>query len=338
MNKLILLLLVSILLVLCSANGQQASTDKALVSNLYNIAQSSGGLITLTPPQIKQYITIPNRPYELVLLMSSDNSKYGCGICSQSKASLESYMMSYIPYLNDQDTFFKKPIFFFFVDVDNGLELFQKLQLQTIPHLVYAPSGNSPLTIKGQTYPRPDNISPDLVSSFIKQKSGGKIEINVVKSFMELHFNKIAAVFGLIFALRIIAFCWSKRQYPMFWFLITLAIFGAVLSGVFFNFIHTPPLFDFNQQSGVISYFSRGARSQTVSEGAIMGSLTLFISFVYIYLSDILPNQSTISKEKKMAFFFGAFTLFVICLMALSRCYQLKYYRPWFFIPEIFLN
>jgi len=340
MNKYsnLILILISIILISTTlvANGQSNGKSK-LTSSLYDLAQKSDGLMTFTMPQIKQYITIATRPYDLVILLSSTNSKYGCAICSQSKSSLESFMYSYTPYLNDKENFLKNPIFFIYVDVDNGLELFQKLQLQTIPHLLYVPSGSSAMSVKGNTYPRPDNISPDGISSFIKSKSNGKIEINVVKSFMELHFNKIAALFGLIFALRIIAFCYSKRASPMFWYIISLVVFGAVLSGVFFNFIHTPPLFDFNPQTGAISYFSRGARSQTVSEGALMGALTLFISFVFIYLSDILPNQS-ISKEKRMMFFFGGFTLFVTCLLILSRCYQLKYYRPWFFIPDVYFN
>eukprot|EP01132_Coremiostelium_polycephalum_P008250 gene8250-10138_t len=85
----------------------------------------------------------------------------------------------------------------------------------------------------------------------------------------------------------------------MFWYFIAVALFGFVLSGIFYNFIHKPPLFEYHPHNGYIGYFSRGPRQQTIIEGLAMGGLSI-PTVIWHGMGDTCCFPFSMGKIKKL--------------------------------------
>ncbi|EFA77947.1 hypothetical protein PPL_08592 [Heterostelium album PN500] len=288
-----------------SSSSTPSKASLAKIRDLKQLALDNNGFLQLDSAQIKKFITISNRPYHLLVYITSTNPQHGCQICQVLKDEIKTYsMLSYHNYLQSPE-FDSKPLFVIVLEFEQSQDFFKQLQIQNIPHIAFFPAGNSELTLKNNVFTRLDSFSKQRLSDYIEDQSGIKIEI--VLPFFEKHGHTFGRIGLGLLALRLLITLINNRQNKTLWMLISMLIVGSVLSGIFYVFIHKPPLFEVRGQNE-ISYFSRGTRSQTVIEGALMGGLSLIIAFIFIFLSDILPNRSAeLSKVKSNLFFLVGF-------------------------------
>ncbi|KAN0000910.1 hypothetical protein ACTFIZ_001372 [Dictyostelium cf. discoideum] len=309
------------------------SSEKKLLNDLYDRAKKAGGVVEFKSNlDSKKFVTAQNRPYDLLALFTSSNAKYGCSGCVQLKSQIESFSLSYEPYLNSAG-FFEKPIFIVILEVDYNMEVFQTIGLNTIPHLLFIPSGSKPITQKGYAYTGFEQTSSQSISDFIYSHS--KIRIEPVKTFYEKYSVQILTVVVFLASVRFLVTAYRKRKSPMFWYFLTILLFACVIMGIFYDFIHKPNFYEYDHRQQTYNYFSRGSRSQTVSEGMIMGVSTIAITLIFVYISDILPNFSNFSSRSKGLLFFIGMSSIIVLLFFQSLAFQIKYYRPLFFIPSV---
>ncbi|KAN0048212.1 hypothetical protein ACTA71_002607 [Dictyostelium dimigraforme] len=315
------------------------TSEKKLLNDLYERAKKAGGVVEFKSNiDSKKFVTAQNRPYDLLALFTSSNPKYGCSGCVQLKNHIESFSLSYEPYLNSAQ-FLEKPIFIVILEVDYNMEAFQTVGLNTIPHLLFIPSGSKPITQKGYAFTGFEQITSQSISDFIYGHS--KIRIEPVKTFYEKYSVQILTVVVFLASVRFLITAYRKRKNPMFWYFLTiertivLLLFSCVIMGIFYDFIHKPNFYEFDHRQQTFNYFSRGSRSQTVSEGMIMGVSTIAITLIFVYISDILPNFSTFSPRSKGLLFFIGMSSIIVLLFFQSLAFQIKYYRPLFFIPSV---
>ncbi|EGC30798.1 hypothetical protein DICPUDRAFT_157428 [Dictyostelium purpureum] len=310
-----------------STTTTRSAEDTKLLKEFRDLAVKEGGIIQLkTLTQTKKFLQAKNRPYEVLALFTSSNPKYGCAGCL-----VLNYGASYIQYL-ESPQFLEKPIFVVILEVDSTLEFFQHVGFNTIPHLVFIPSGSKPIQTKGFTFTKVDQATPAQISNFILSHS--KINIEPVRTLYEKYSQQFFGTIIFIASLRFIITAYKKRNNPMFWYFLTILLFSAVIMGIFYDFIHKPALYDYDHRNQKYNYFSRGSRSQTVSEGFIMGVSTLAITLVFIYISDILPNYSRFGTKVKNVLFFLGMGAIISFLYFQSIAFSMKYYRPLFFIPS----
>ncbi|KAK5580628.1 hypothetical protein RB653_000650 [Dictyostelium firmibasis] len=337
--SILILLLVVIIGCFCLTNGapttnkQPTASEKKLLNDLYEKAKKAGGIVEFKSNlESKKFVTAQNRPYDLLALFTSSNPKYGCGGCVQLKGQIESFSNSYEPYLNSAK-FLEKPIFIVILEVDYNMEVFQTVGLNTIPHLLFIPSGSKQITQKGYAFTGFEQISAQSISDFIYGHS--KIRIEPIKTFYEKHSAQILTIVVILASVRFLLTAYRKRKNPMFWYFLTILLFSCVIMGIFYDFIHKPNFYEFDHRHQTYNYFSRGSRSQTVSEGMIMGVSTIAITLIFVYISDILPNFSTFSSRSKGLLFFIGMSSILVLLFFQSLAFQIKYYRPLFFIPSV---
>ncbi|KAM9977194.1 hypothetical protein ACTFIR_011052 [Dictyostelium discoideum] len=309
------------------------SSGKKLLNDLYDRAKKAGGVVEFKSNlDSKKFVTAQNRPYDLLALFTSSNPKYGCSGCVQLKNQIESFSLSYEPYLNSAE-FLEKPIFIVILEVDYNMEVFQTIGLNTIPHLLFIPSGSKPITQKGYAYTGFEQTTSQSISDFIYSHS--KIRIEPVKTFYEKYSVQILSFVVFLASVRFLITAYRKRNSPMFWYFLTILLFACVIMGIFYDFIHKPNFYEFDHRQQTYNYFSRGSRSQTVSEGMIMGVSTIAITLIFVFLSDILPNYTNFSSKSKGLLFFMGMSSIIVLLFFQSLAFQIKYYRPLFFIPSV---
>ncbi|GAM18920.1 hypothetical protein SAMD00019534_020950 [Acytostelium subglobosum LB1] len=328
-----LLLVVSMTMLSWStASAEAPSRFTPKYRELKQLALDNGGYLELDGTQTKKLISTGNRQFNMIMFLTASDPQYGCSICSLIKQEITTFStLSYLEYLKS-DKFDDNPLFIVVFEFEKSQELFKKLAIQTIPHLVFVPQGNSELTLKN-TFGRMDTFSKKNLALWIERET--QVKIDIVLPFFEKYGSYFGFIAIFLFALRILIAIYQNRANPMMWMFMSFMVVGAVLSGVFYVFIHHPPLVDV-RRDGSVSIFSSQTRGQTVAEGAMMGGLSLIISFMFVFLADILPKKRDWSKSQWNAFFMVGFIGFVTALMVLSKCYQMKYYRPMWNIPDEF--
>ncbi|KYQ90638.1 dolichyl-diphosphooligosaccharide-protein glycotransferase [Tieghemostelium lacteum] len=315
-----------LLVVLSSIGIINAQTGGGLASEFEKLAKLNNGLTNLNTQLAKKYLNAASRPYDIFALFTSSDPKHGCQVCGTAKNQMEIFRDNYLEYLNSP-AFQSKPLFLVIVEVSSGMEVFQQLNMQTIPHLIFFPSGSQPISIKDKL----DMFDPHIISNFIKQRTG--IHIEIKKTWFEENSMIIYSVAILLASIKAILVIWRFRKNTMFWYFASMILFSLVIGGIFYDFIHKPPVMEFNPYTRESHYFSRGPRTQTVAEGLIMGSLTVLTSFIFVYLARLPDSNYTDTKAKSLGTF--AIVTFILLLLILSSGFQIKYYRPWFYYPAI---
>ena len=267
------ILLPAVLLVLIgtSVQAQKGSKLDSRVAQLleWNTRRS---IITLSSEKFNSYVRSKPRNYSIIAMMTALRPQRGCSVCQEAHKEYEILANSW--RYSQQ---YSSKLFFVMVDVDeDGLEIFQHLQLTTAPTYFHFPmSGKRKAEDKYDITRHGYTAEP--LSNWVSDRTGVKINIqrppNLTVMLVWVPLVLLAAVLGYL-----------KRENlhvlyePKYWAALAMIWIFVMLSGQMWNHIRGPPLYHRNPQTGQVGYFSGTSQYQFVAE-------TYFVLLLYILIS-----------------------------------------------------
>lgn len=111
-------------------NKRVEAISKLLTTNSVN---------ALSDYNFTKFVTDRPRDYHAILMFTATGAKYQCGICLKSLGSFEEIATFYNRQYDFNTTSTEKRIAFFKIEVDDGRNIFNELQLETVPRLFFLP-------------------------------------------------------------------------------------------------------------------------------------------------------------------------------------------------------
>jgi len=288
--------------------------------------REAGGIISLDESQWRDYIYSGLRPYYTLLSFTALAPQQRCYICHASHAAISTIAQSY--YDQEKDRLLKEsdsldspwtneehmPIFFVEVDARHGLELFQKLGLNSAPSIMLLPP-----KISDKTHPKLSTwmqsikprfkftqlthmISPDDVANFVN-----KIRPSAPPLRQERSINMtMLAIYVLLLAVAVVVFVkyWRQilalRSQPTLFLVGGFLIYLFAISGGMYNIIREVPFS--RPGEGGETYINRSGRDQYGAEGYLMGGANLLCALALILLNKFaFKSDDEASKPTAMS-------------------------------------
>ncbi|CAI5709383.1 unnamed protein product [Peronospora destructor] len=250
------------------------------------------GVVPFTNELFTLYAVRPERPYHLVLLVTTTAAKLHCDMCKKVAPEFELLAKSYKAN-EDNDV----AVFFGIVDFDTNQEVFGRYDLTSAPHVLYLEPNNSIDT--GDKIPKKSTIDPrnlynifsqgikaESMALFVQEQTGYELKIERPKT--TLYMLLIATLVVVVLLGKLILdhldFVLAKLRRKQLWMTVSLLFYGLSVSGMVFCIIRNPPPFSVDRK-GNFQYFHPQGRQQFVYEGLIIGGLNIAAAVFMILLS-----------------------------------------------------
>lgn len=120
------------------AEKDVSSGDSGRVAQLSKLLSTSP-VISLTDRNFTKFVTERPRDYHAILMFTATGPQYQCGVCVKSLGSYEEIADFYNRQYDFSKTAIEKKVVFFKIEVDNSRQIFNELQLETVPRLFFLP-------------------------------------------------------------------------------------------------------------------------------------------------------------------------------------------------------
>jgi len=313
-----------ILIAFCNAQAKPTRFEK-LVD-----AQRKSAIIELNNEDLKSYSTFKSN-YSLILLFSTRNPQMP-GFANSKQASREyqqvaaEFFKSLGPQGINSPQWEQNPVFFAKCEVENCRDMFvegtQKAGWRSVPKVLRIP----PRSAKGMNVGSWEDLNQEEVTessadiaAWISKRTG--YPVFITKPFLEKYGSQIMTV-GVLAAIAYLLAPRIKRAFknPMFWFVLSLGVYGFTMAGVVFNAIHAPPWYYKHPQNGQTYYIYPSARQQFVAEGLIMAVLLTGTGLIFVGFSAWVPTLKTAWAKRV------GFVMLSVCFL-LSHAQVMQIFR-----------
>lgn len=147
LELLLSLVLVVLLVVSAKRKGSTASkkssdaekdSDSGKIAHITKLLSASP-VVSLSDKNFTKYVTERPRDYHAILMFTATGPQYQCGVCVRSLGSYEEIAKFYNDQYEFNKTAIEKKVVFFKLEVDNSRQVFNELQLETVPRLFFLP-------------------------------------------------------------------------------------------------------------------------------------------------------------------------------------------------------
>lgn len=274
------------------------------------------------------------RPYHVFVLITATNARYKCDVCQVLASDYQTLSQSYLQAraspegrtsvsVVPADT---RPVYFAVADYEHNAALFRKLDLSTVPHLVYFASNDDDAHDDNKkTFTlEPENVysrfptgnahvkAQDLLERFIRPRSGLNFPIHepLIHTILLIVQLVILATALVYLAVRHGAWLYGKLTgNKHIWMFISTWCYMLSISGMVFCVIRNPPL-SAQGPKGEPVYISPDGRSQYILEGLLIGALNVLMAMSLLAVSQwtiYLPSstlKTSVTTALVFAFYF----------------------------------
>ncbi|KAG4305796.1 hypothetical protein PORY_000706 [Pneumocystis oryctolagi] len=242
-----------------------------IVNDFLKRAKSNNGIIQLNSESINSVIT-QQRNYTMVIMFTATQQQYDCKLCKKldpifrlvAKSQRKIYPKS-------------KELFFGILEFSDGVRVFEKLQLTTVPIIMVYPATVGPSAFK-RSNPyvlniKDGDISPEWIAQVISRETNQPIHIvRLTRSF----------IFFII----------TKKELWLVLSLISILVFN---SGYMYTQIRSTPFSGHNNNNPV--YILESFSSQYKVESHIVSMTYLVLTFIEILLAIFVPGITNKKKQ-----------------------------------------
>lgn len=261
------------------------------------------GVIELVDEDFEQYLKGP-RDYHLVLYMASDSPKLNCVLCREVRPAYttvaESWSHDFPNGLPDDET----DIYFLEADFVSSKELFQLMELESIPKIFHFPptqasdSANSWIRNRNE-YQFFAGEHAVLIKQFVTGITGRNFDIYEPINYSKVFMNA-AVTFALVMLLRKFShYLVALLKSTFVWGSLSLVLVLVFISGYMFNQIRGTPFV--REQGDRVEYFAPSSQMQYGLETQVISTLYGLLGLVFVLL---ITKISKIEHPKVQ--FFGA--------------------------------
>ncbi|KAG6001138.1 hypothetical protein E4U21_004672 [Claviceps maximensis] len=298
-----------------SAIATEASSDDRFVK--FTRLSRANNPMQLNDASYKTLTTSP-RDYAVAVVLTAQESRFGCTMCREFKPSWELISSSWTKGDRKQES----RLLFGVLDFSEGKDTFLALGLQTAPVLLLYPPTTGPHAVPSGEPFRFDfsagPSSPEVIHAWIARNLPNrfhpqlKYPVNYMKWASALTFLAgalTAAVSAAPYVLPVI----QSRNLWAAGSMIAILLF---ISGHMFNHIRGVP-YVAGDGNGGITYFVGGFQNQLGLETQIVAAMYGMLSFCTIALATKVPRMTN-AKAQSMAVFIWAAAIFFIYSFLLS--------------------
>lgn len=237
------------------------------------------------------------RDHYLIALFTAEDEQFQCKPCQAMRPVLESVALSL------RQDYPQLAVFTAIVDFKDNNELFQRLQMNTVPHIwIYPPSEHEYTNVTSDHfgYEVPESLLTDFneltlhFANFVSQVL--KINIFIHQPFDYTKFVQNFVIYLVVFVIikRRAKNISSRLRSTLFYFILSLVLIFLSVTGYNFCIQRAVPFILKNDQ-GNIMYFSGGLQYQFGLEMANVSLIYLGFTTLMVLLLQFapsIPNQS----------------------------------------------
>lgn len=274
--------------------------ERRLLPGIVKILDSTQrSVLPLSDSNFTKFVQDRPREYHAAIILTASAKKYQCTICTKAmkiyRAAAKLYTEENVDLLALSE---EKRIVFFVADVDTCRNVFNAMQIETVPRVFILP-------------PKAKDAPKQAVADFevsVEQMLHGGVkglldEIRVLSGVdIVVKMNPKPVLTAMCILATIIAYFWSRARedsgwYPWnwhrssnFWCFISFIVFSVGVSGSISCIIRSAPLYGIGRD-GAIEIFADANREQYVLEGLVIAAFTLgaAMSIVLLFYSTKLP-------------------------------------------------
>lgn len=266
----------------------------SLIEKINHLKEMSSkkGIIKLNNSKFKDYVKWSARNYSFVLMFTALEPHRQCSICSavydEFVITAKSFQLTY--ELSDR-------LFFGVIDFDEGSEIFQTLQINTAPVIVFVSAKKkiSRVSDLQQLDMQRVGISAEAIARWITDKTDLEFKI-----FRPPNYISTFGLLTLFFIGSLIMYFKQENfeflQNRTLWATITICFCLTMTSGQMWNHIRGPPFY--HRTSNGISYIHGSSQGQFVSETYLIFMLNGCFAACIIAVIDNGNNMENSSGKK----------------------------------------
>ncbi len=254
-----LLFVASTLLCLNTFKNEKSVGLAEKISYLKEISAKKG-LVRLNNYKFKDYVKWPSRNYSFVIMFTALEPHRQCTICKavydEFLIAAKSFQLTY--GVSDR-------LFFGIVDFDDGSEIFQSLQINTAPLIVYLPAKRKVNRISDLHTLDMQRVgfSAEAIARWINDKSDFDFKI-----FRPPNYISTFGLLTMFFVGSLVMYFKQENfeflQNRTLWAVVTICFCLIMTSGQMWNHIRGPPFY--HRSANGISYIHGSSQGQFVSE------------------------------------------------------------------------
>ena len=278
MLAIVVLLFATVTLGHADKNAKAAVTKlESKVAQLldWNLRRS---IISLSSEKFNEYVRNKPRNYSVIAMLTALRPNRQCSVCKEAQ---DEYKILADSWRYSQD--YSSSLFFVMVDIDeDGVDVFQQLQLNSAPTYFHFPSGKSK---KEDRYDVGRNgYSADALGKWIAERTSVHITVMRPPNYLLLAIWIPAVLVGTLFV-------YLKRENlhkfrdSRYWAVAAIIWILAMISGQMWNHIRGPP-FAHRTAQGDTGYFSGTSQYQFIAETYI-----IFVLYGAITVGFVLMNE-----------------------------------------------
>jgi hypothetical protein len=295
-------------------------------------SRSSSNVVELDDSTYAGFVTDErSRPYKLMVLLTASHPKFKCAVCKDVEASFNNVASSYASHLVSEGGG-EPSIFFVKIDYASSSKTFKNYDVNSVPIIFYLGQQHglegSPYDIPTRNRFAAGNLAEgeaEGMASFLHQRSG--VSFKVYKpmwmSYIYLLCFFAAALWIVRRVIQNLEWYIGLIQIKSIWMTISLGLYVCAISGLIFDIIRSPPMYQHDSRSGKTMYFYPHQGNQFVVEGFIIGFLNLMCGGSLFFLGVVAPTCSKDAKKRTTLMVISA-TAFIVCFYAVRSFYKLK--------------
>jgi len=256
----------------------------------------------------QRHVTNGPREHATVLYITALDQQFGCTPCHEFKNVISQISNLYEKLRYKGSSTPRHNLFFVMLDYKQTTGMsFQALGIQHVPHLLFLQPGSESfdlpsllasvggentfgaaqqgMTAAGLIHWIADRSKVSLDADLLKQLGDIEKQVDQRKpsggSGGDVSPTAIMFLLGAVGIALLVRF----RSYPIVYFALSSCVFLFSISGGMFNIIREVPWYQYDRNTGRVTYFTSGNQMQLGYEGYIMGALQVAAGLVMVALS-----------------------------------------------------
>lgn len=286
----------------------------------------------LNDAEFQEYVIGGTRDYDSVILFSFTKDREACVSCAKTNDAFVKTALRW----NDMKIKDRRVVFLV-ITLDQGSELFDTLELEMVPTIVYLPESHAvdsfSVDERDQMLLERDDqlLTEGTIQRFVTKNTGVEFVTdsdNLLTVLVVVLSASLIVVFGYTYLFNN-AFFYSFLGNRNRWYTICRYFLFFILSGILYDMLRGAPLVSVDR-SGKVALFS--VRGATIVEGLLYGVFVVAISdrFLHVLTIDFARKGDSSSPDAESPGDQLSFDLTVIagCTLLMLLCFCVK--TPWY--------
>ncbi|KAI8140108.1 hypothetical protein BJV82DRAFT_671880 [Fennellomyces sp. T-0311] len=305
----------SLLFLLVALIALVTAQKDAKTQRLIGLAKKNNGLVKLTSNTYSQF-TEGKRNYGIVVLLTALDDYFKCVPCREFDPEYKLVASSF------QKTKDPTRVFFGHLDFKDGQTIYQKLNLQTAPNVLYFPPSQPGAPAEPVKYDLSRNgFVAEKFAEFLSREIGAPVPVTRPTDYLALGLK----VFGVVGAAAIL-----KLAYPYFgvmlhhrntWAALSIITILIMTSGHMWNQIRNPP-YVMAGAGGKVNFIAGGFQQQLGLESRVVAATYGILAMAVVCLAVYVPKMKD-TMHQRISVYIWTFCILIV-FSALMNLFRIK--------------